>query len=125
MGFAGEGQSVYPIVNCDLSDVVGAPGLPDPLMSSHAPCPSPITRGNQWAVRTLVPGNATPPGAFEPFQEQLDQKSAAERVQATFQSTVCEQVTHQQMLRGRPVVGARFRTVSSPSGSVVLRRPSR
>ena len=28
MGFAGEGQSVYPIVNSDLSDVVGAPGLP-------------------------------------------------------------------------------------------------
>ena len=30
MGFAGEGKSVYPIVNCDLSDVVGAPGLPAP-----------------------------------------------------------------------------------------------
>jgi hypothetical protein len=30
MGFAGEGPSVYPIVNCDLSDVVGAPGLPAP-----------------------------------------------------------------------------------------------
>ena len=30
MGFAGEGQIVYPIVNCDLSDVLGAPGLPAP-----------------------------------------------------------------------------------------------
>jgi hypothetical protein len=28
MGFAGDSQSVYPIVNSDLSDVFGAPGLP-------------------------------------------------------------------------------------------------
>ena len=62
-------------------------------------------------------------GAFEPFQEHLDQEVGSERVQATFQSAVCEQATHQQMLRGRPVVGARFRTVTSPSGSVVLGGP--
>jgi hypothetical protein len=28
MGFAAESQSVYPIVNSDLSDIIGAPGLP-------------------------------------------------------------------------------------------------
>jgi hypothetical protein len=28
MGFADEGPSDYPIVQCDLADVLGAPGMP-------------------------------------------------------------------------------------------------
>ena len=62
-------------------------------------------------------------GAFGPFEEHLDQHVGSERVQTTFQSAVCEQATHQQLLRGRPVVGARFRTVSSSAASVVLGGP--
>jgi hypothetical protein len=62
-------------------------------------------------------------GAFGPFEEHLEQKVGSEKVQARFHSTVCEQTTHQQMLRRHPVIGARFRTVTSPSGSVVLGGP--
>jgi hypothetical protein len=124
MGFAGEGQSVYPIVNCDLSDVVGAPGLPAPDVLART-----LSRRNRSWKSVGGPDTlflATPTagaGAFEPFEEHLDQRVGSERVQTTFQSAVCEQATHQQLLRGRPVVGARFRTVSSPSGSVVLGGP--
>ena len=124
MGFAGEGQSAYPIVNCDLSDVVGAPGLPAP----DAVARNMSRRSHSWrsvggpdALFLATPTGGV--GAFEPFQEQLDQEVGSQRVQTTFQSAVCEQVTHQQLLRGRPVIGARFRTVSSPSGSVVLGGP--
>ena len=124
MGFAGEGQSVYPIVKCDLSDVVGAPGLPAPDVLARTMS----KRNHSWksvgGPDTLFLATPTASvGAFEPFQEELAQNVGSQRVQTTFQSAVCEQVTHQQILRGRPVVGARFRTVSSPSGSVVLGGP--
>jgi hypothetical protein len=124
MGFAGEGQSVYPIVNCDLSDVTGTPGLPDPNTLARA-----LSKPNHSWKSVGGPDNlflatrTAGVGAFGPFEEHLEQKVGGERVQATFQSTVCEQTTHQQMLRGRPVVGARFRTITSPSGSVVLGGP--
>ena len=124
MGFAGEGQSIYPIVNCDLSDVIGTPGLPDPTTLARA-----LSKPNHSWKSVGGPGNlflatrAAGVGAFGPFEEHLEQKVGSEKVQATFHSTVCEQTTHQQMLRRHPVVGARFRTVTSLSGSVVLGGP--
>jgi hypothetical protein len=124
MGFAGEGQTIYPIVNCDLSDVLGAPGLPAPdvlartLSKPNHPWKS-VADADTLFLATPTPGV----GAFVPFEEHLDQKVGSERVQTTFQSAVCEQATHQQLLRGRPVIGARFRTISSPSASVVLGGP--
>ena len=124
MGFAGEGQSVYPIVNSDLSDVVGAPGLPaaDVLARTMS------KRNHSWKSEggpdaLFLATRTAGVGAFEPFEEHLNQEVGSERVQTTFESTVCEQTTHQQMLRGRPVVGARFRTVCSPAASVVLGGP--
>ena len=124
MGFAGDGQSVYPIVNSDLSDVVGAPGLPaaDVLARTMS------KRNHSWKSEAgpdalFLATRTAGVGAFEPFEENLNQEVGTERVQTTFESTVCEQATHQQMLRGRPVVGARFRTVCSPAASVVLGGP--
>jgi hypothetical protein len=124
MGFAGEGRSPYPIVNSDLSDVLGTPGLPAP----HALARTLSKRNHPWkSVGSAdILFLATPTagqGAFGPFEEHLDQKVGSERVQTTFQSAVCQQATHQQLLRGRPVIGARFRTVSAPSASVVLGGP--
>ena len=124
MGFAGEGQSVYPIVNCDLSDVIGAPGLPAPDVLARTMSKRNHSWKSEGGPDTLFLATRTAGvGAFGPFEEHLEQRVGSERVQTTFQSTVCEQTTHQQMLRGRPVVGARFRTVSSPSASVVLGGP--
>ena len=124
MGFAGEGQSVYPIVNCDLSDIIGAPGLPPAETLARTMS----KRNHSWksvgGPETLFLATRTAGvGAFGPFEEHLEQKVGSERVQTSFQSAVCEQTTHQQLLRGRPVVGARYRTVSSPSASVVLGGP--
>jgi hypothetical protein len=124
MGFAGESQSVYPIVNCDLSDIIGAPGLPPAETLARTMS----KRNHSWksvgGSETLFLATRTAGvRAFGPFEEHLEQKVGNERVQTTFQSAVCEQTTHQQLLRGRPVVGARYRTVSSPSASVVLGGP--
>jgi hypothetical protein len=121
MGFAGDSQSVYPIVNSDLSDVFGAPGLPAADVLARAMS----RRNHSWKSEggpeaLFLATRTAGVGAFGPFEEHLDQQVGSERVQTTFQSAVCEQATHQQLLRGRPVVGARFRTVSSPVASVVL-----
>jgi hypothetical protein len=124
MGFAGEGQSVYPIVNCDLSDVIGTPGLPDPdILARALSKPRHSWKSVGGSDNLFLATRTADVGAFGPFAEHLDQQVGSERVQATFQSTVCEQTTHQQVLRGRPVIGARFRTVTSPSGSVVIGGP--
>jgi hypothetical protein len=102
MGFASDGQSVYPIVNSDLSDVCGAPGLPAPDVLARTMS----KRNHTWKseggpdalfLATRVAGV----GAFAPFEEHLNQMVGSERVQTTFESAVCEQATHQQMLRGR------------------------
>jgi hypothetical protein len=124
MGFAGDSQSVYPIVNSDLSDVFGAPGLPAADVLARAMS----RRNHSWKSEggpeaLFLATRTAGVGAFGPFEEHLDQQVGSERVQTTFQSAVCEQATHQQLLRGRPVVGARFRTVSSPVASVVLGGP--
>jgi hypothetical protein len=124
MGFAGEAQSVYPIVNCDLSDVLGTPGLPDARRLARAMSKPNHSWKSVGGPDSLFLATATAgAGAFGPLEEHLEQKVGSERIQATFQSAVCEQTTHQQILRGRPVIGARYRTVTSPSGSVVLGRP--
>jgi hypothetical protein len=124
MGFAGKGQSVYPIVNCDLSDVIGTPGLPDPNTLARVLSKPKHSWKSVGGSDTLFLATRTAGvGAFGPFEEHLEQQVGSERVQTTFQSTVCEQTTHQQTLRGSPVIGARFRTVTSAAGSVVLGGP--
>jgi hypothetical protein len=124
MGFAGEGQSAYPIVNCDLSDVLGVPGLPPPdALARTLSRPNHSWKSVGGPDRLFLATRSAGVAAFEPFEERLDQKVGSERVQTTFHSVVCKQATHQQTLRGRPVVGARFRTVSSPAANVVLGGP--
>ena len=69
MGFAGESQSVYPIVNCDLSDVIGTSGLPAPTLSC-ARCPNAISRWSGhlrpfegrgvWAYRAKIIDDTEP-----------------------------------------------------------------
>jgi hypothetical protein len=101
MGFAGEGQSVYPIVNCDLSDVIGTPGLPDPdILARALSKPRHSWKSVGGSDNLFLATRTADVGAFGPFAEHLDQQVGSERVQATFQSTVCEQTTHQQVLRG-------------------------
>jgi hypothetical protein len=124
MGFADEGPSDYPIVQCDLADVLGAPGMPARAELAR----SLSTPRHRWSAMagedTLFLATSTVgASAFAPFEEQLAQPVGSERVQHTFRSGVCSQQTHQQTLGDRPVVGARFRTVSSPHGSVVLGGP--
>jgi hypothetical protein len=91
MGFAGDGQSVYPIVNSDLSDVFGAPGLPaaDVLARTMS------RRNHSWKSEggpdaLFLATRTAGVGAFEPFEEHLNQAVGSERVQTTFESTVCE-----------------------------------
>jgi hypothetical protein len=125
MGFADDGPSDYPIVHCDLADILGAPGMPAPAELAR----SLSTPRHRWSAvvggGTLFLATSTAgAGAFAPFEDQLAQPVGSDRVQHTFRSGVCSQQTHQQTLRDRPVVGARFRTVSSPHGSVVLGAPS-
>jgi hypothetical protein len=124
MGFADEGPSDYPIVQCDLTDILGAPGMPAPVELARALSTprhrwSAVAGGDALFLTTSTAGA----GAFAPFEEQLSQPLGSERVQHTFRSGVCSQQTHQQTLRDKPVVGARFRTVSFPQGSVVLGGP--
>jgi hypothetical protein len=103
MGFAGGGQSIYPIVNCDLSDVIGTPDLLDPATLARA-----LSKPNHSWKSVGGPDNlflatrTAGVGAFGPFEEHLEQKVGSEKVQARFHSTVCEQTTHQQMLRRHP-----------------------
>ena len=75
MGFAGDGQSVYPIVNSDLSDVVGAPGLPavDVLARTMS------KRNHSWKSEAgpdalFLATRTAGVGAFEPFEENLNQE---------------------------------------------------
>src|SRR5918995_4451163 len=124
MGFADEGSSDYPIVNCALADVLGAPGVPAPAELAR----SLSTPGQRWSAvaggdTLFLATSMAGAGAFAPFEERMAQPVGSERVQHTFRSGVCCQQTHQQLLRDKPVVGARFRTVSSPQGSVVLGGP--
>jgi hypothetical protein len=123
MGIAGKGQSIYPIVNCDLSDVIGT-GLPDPTTLARVLSKPNHSWKSVGGPDNLFPATSTAGvGPFGPFEEHLEQKVGSEKVQATFHSTVCEQPTHQQMLRRHPVIGARSRTVTSPSGNVVVGGP--
>lgn len=43
MGFVDEGASGYPIVNCDLADILSAPGVPAPAeLARSCAAPAPI-----------------------------------------------------------------------------------
>ena len=80
MGFAGDGQSVYPIVNSDLSDVFGAPGLPAADVLART-----MSKGNHsWNSgggpdALFLATRTAGVGAFELFEEHLDQKVGSER----------------------------------------------
>jgi hypothetical protein len=99
MGFADEGPSDYPIVQCDLADVLGAPGMPARAELAR----SLSTPRHRWSAMagedTLFCATSTVgASAFAPFEEQLAQPVGSERVQHTFRSGVCSQQTHQQTL---------------------------
>ena len=124
MAFAQRGKPKFPIVNCDLGDVRGTPGLPPPDTLARN-----LTRGRrQWssvggADAMFLATPTTTAGAVGAFETTVSPRPADEREQRTFTSSVCSQVTRQQLVRGRPVIGARYRVVTSSQGQAVLGRP--
>ena len=118
-------ENRYPIVHCDLSDVQGSPGLPAPaVLAREVSRP----RGRWQAVggpdTLFLATSSAGFGAFEPVLERIAPTPVAtEKVQTRFSSAVCEQVTHQQLLRDCPVIGGRFRTVTAGPIQAVLGGP--
>jgi hypothetical protein len=124
MGSAPAGRVSYPIVNCDLSDVQGSPGLPAPDALARE-----VSRPRQrWHAlggpdTLFLATTSAGVGAFEPVVERIAQPVGTQKVQTTFRSAACSQETRQQLLRGRPVIGGRFRVVTSAQSAAVLGGP--
>jgi hypothetical protein len=122
MAFAAGHESRFPMVHADLGDVTGTPGLPPPPELAR----SLSGRRGEWRAVDGGPGlfliSSSPgPQALGAFEARVAQPG--DRVLDSFRSSVCTQRLHQQVLRGSPVVGARFREVSSPAGAAVVGSP--
>jgi hypothetical protein len=117
-------RASYPIVNCDLSDVQGYPGLPAPdALAREVSQP-----GRRWHAvggpdSLFLATTSAGVGAFESVVERIAQPAGTQKLQTTFRSAACSQETVQQMLRGHPVIGGRFRVVTSAQSAAVLGGP--
>ncbi len=115
----------FPIVNCDLSDVKGMPGLPTPNVLARR-----MSRSQQrWRSRSgstlFLETAAADAGAFAPLERTLfTEPEVSERVQSRLTSRTGTQVIHQQLLKGVPVVGATYKTVQSDRSSVLVGTPT-
>jgi len=118
-------EARYPIVHCDLSDVQGAPGLPAPaVLAREVSRPQERWRAVGGPDTLFLATSSAGVGAFGPVLERIAPTPAANtKVQTRFSSAVCEQVTHQQLLRDCPVIGGRFRTVTAGPIRAVLGGP--
>ena len=119
------GGLAFPIVNCDLSDVKGMPGLPSPNVLARS-----LSQSRQrWRSRNestlFLESAAADAGAFAPLEEALSAGSdVSERVQSRLTSRTGTQEIHQQLLKGVPVVGATYKTVRSDRSSVLVGTPT-
>ena len=115
----------FPIVNCDLSDVKGMPGLPSPKVFARKLSHSQQRWHSRSEATLFLESTAADAGAFAPVERVLRTSTeVSERVQSRLTSRTGTQEIHQQLLRGVPVVGARYKTVQSDRSSVLVGTPT-
>ena len=119
-----EKYPTFPVVNCDLSDVPGTPGLPAPNRLARK-LSRPRHRWHSRSEATVVlESAAVAAGAFAPLIDELAGEDVDVRVSSRLTSRVGTQEICQQTLKGVPVVGAVYKTVQSERSSVLVGTPT-
>lgn len=115
----------FPVVNCDLSDVTGMPGLPSPSRLARR-MSEPRQRWRSHSETALFLESATADaGAFAPVTAELTAGAdVGVRVSSRLTSRAGNQEICQQLLKGVPVVGAHYKTVQSERSSVLVGAPA-
>lgn len=115
----------FPVVNCDLSDVTGMPGLPSPTRLARQ-LSAPRQRWRSRSESSLfLESAAADAGAFAPLADQLSAGAdVGVRVSSRMTSRAGTQEICQQLLKGVPVVGATYKTVQSARSSVLVGTPT-
>lgn len=115
----------FPVVNCDLSDVIGMPGLPSPTRLARQMSASRQRWRSRAEATLFLESTAADAGAFAPLEDELSAGAdVGVRVSSRLTSRAGTQEICQQLLKGVPVVGATYKTVQSERSSVLVGTPT-
>lgn len=115
----------FPVVNCDLSDVQGMPGLPLPRVLARTMSQADRRWRSHSESALFLESSAADAGAFAPLEQELRSSTeVSESVSSRLTSRTGTQEIRQQLLKGVPVVGATYKTVQSERSSVLVGTPT-